>query len=80
MGNLQVNKTGENQPSVLGLYILSRGLHLCTLDLQIYCATVYEETMRSIAQISGSHPIGRRRVMRSTWGEHEAKIGVIEWR
>ena len=33
MGNLQVNKTGENQSSALGLYILSRGLHLCTLDL-----------------------------------------------
>ena len=49
MGNLQVNKTGENQLSALGLYILSRGLHLCTLDLQISCAIVHEETMRSIA-------------------------------
>ena len=49
MGNLQVNKTGGNQSSVLGLYILSRGLHLCTLDLQISCAIVHEETMRSIA-------------------------------
>ena len=49
MGNLQVNKTGENQSSVLGLYILSRGLHLCTLDLQISYPTVYEETMRSTA-------------------------------
>ena len=49
MGNLQVNKTGEIQSSALGLYILSRGLHLCTLDLQISCATVHEETMRSIA-------------------------------
>ena len=49
MGNLQVNKTGENQLSVLGLYILSRDLHLYTLDLQISCATVHEEGMRSIA-------------------------------
>ena len=49
MGNLQVNKTGENQSSALGLYILSRGLHLYTLDLQISCAIVHEETMRSIA-------------------------------
>ena len=49
MGNLQVNKIGGNQSSVLGLYILSRGLHLCTLDLQISYATVHEETMRSIA-------------------------------
>ena len=38
-----------NQSSVLGLYILSRDLHLCTLDLQISWATVHEETMRSIA-------------------------------
>ena len=49
MGNLQVNKTGGNQLSALGLSILSRGLHLCTLDLQISCATVHEENMRSIA-------------------------------
>ena len=49
MGNLQVNKTGKNQSSVLGVYILSRGLHLCTLDLQISCAIVHEEAMRSIA-------------------------------
>ena len=49
MGNLQVNKTGGNQSSVLGLYILSRGLHLYTLDLQISCAIVHEGTMRSIA-------------------------------
>ena len=49
MGNLQVNKTGENQSSALGLYILSRGLHLCTLDLQISCTTIHEKTMRSIA-------------------------------
>ena len=49
MGNLQVNKTGGVQSSVLGLYILSKGLHLCTLDLQISCATIHEETMRSIA-------------------------------
>ena len=49
MGNLQVNKTGENQLSALGLYILSRGLHLYTLDLQISYAIVREETMRSIA-------------------------------
>ena len=38
-----------NQSSTLGLYILSRGLHLCTLDLQISCVTVHEESMRSIA-------------------------------
>ena len=49
MGNLQVNKTGGIQSSALGLYILSRGLHLCTLDLQISCVTVHEESMRSIA-------------------------------
>ena len=49
IGNLQVNKTGENQSSALGVYILSRGLYLCTLDLQMSCATVHEETMRSIA-------------------------------
>ena len=49
MGNLQVNKTGENQSSAHGLYILSRGLHLCTLDLQISYAIVHEGTMRSIA-------------------------------
>ena len=49
MGNLQVNKTGENQSSVLGVYILSRGLRLCTLDLQISCAIVHEGNMRSIA-------------------------------
>ena len=49
MGNLQVNKTGENQSSVLGVYILSRGLHLYTLDLQISCAIVYEGDIRSIA-------------------------------
>ena len=49
MGNLQVNKTGGNQSSGLGLYILSRGLHLCTLDLQIFYAIVHEETMGSIA-------------------------------
>ena len=49
MGNLQVNKTGEIQSSALGVYILSRGLHLCTIDLQISCAKVHEETMRSIA-------------------------------
>ena len=69
-----------NQSSALGLYILSRGLHVCTLDLQISYATVHEETMRSIAWISGSYPTGRRRVMRSTWDEHEVKIGVIEQR
>ena len=44
-----MNKTGEDQSSALGLYILSRGLHLCTLDLQISCAIVHEGTMRSIA-------------------------------
>ena len=49
VGNLQVNKTGGNQSSALGLYILSRGLHLCTLDLQISCVIIHEETMRSIA-------------------------------
>ena len=49
MGNLQVNKTGGNQSSALGLYILFRGLHLYTLDLQISYATVHEEHMRSIA-------------------------------
>ena len=49
LGNLQVNKTGENQSSALGPYILPRGLHLCTLDLQISYATVHEETMRGIA-------------------------------
>ena len=49
MGNLQVNKTGEIQSSALGLYMLSRGLHLCTLDLQISYAIVHEETMRNIA-------------------------------
>ena len=27
----------------------SSDLHLCTLDLQISCATIHEETMRSIA-------------------------------
>ena len=37
-----------DQSSALGLYILSRGLHLCTLDLQISCATIHEETVRSI--------------------------------
>ena len=49
MGNLQVNKTGGNQSSALGLYILFKGLHLCTLDLQISCAIVHEGAMRSIA-------------------------------
>ena len=44
MRNLQVNKTRGNELSALGLYILSRGLHLCTLDLQISCTTVHEET------------------------------------
>ena len=49
MGNLQVNKTGGIQSSALGVFILSRGLHLCILDLQISCVIVHEETMRSIA-------------------------------
>ena len=38
-----------DQSSALGVYILSRGLHLCTLDLQISYAIVHEGTMRSIA-------------------------------
>ena len=38
-----------DQSSALELYILSRDLHLCTLDLQISCAIVHEENMRSIA-------------------------------
>ena len=44
-----MNKTGGNQSSALGVYILSRGLHLCTLDLQISYATVHGGNMRSIA-------------------------------
>ena len=68
MGNLQVNKTGENQSSVLGVYILSRGLHLYTLDLQISCAILHEEAMRSIAWISGSYPIGQRQVIKNQQG------------
>ena len=43
------NKTGGNQSSALGVYMLSRGLHLCILALQISCAIVHEETVRSIA-------------------------------
>ena len=42
-------RLGENQSSALGVYILSRGLHLCTLDLQISYAIVHEGNMRSIA-------------------------------
>ena len=42
-------RLGGNQSSALGVYILSRGLHLCTLDLQISYAIVHEGTMRSIA-------------------------------
>ena len=49
MGNLQVNKTGGKPVKCAWVYILSRDLHLCTLDLQISCAIVHEETMGSIA-------------------------------
>ena len=42
-------RLGEDHSSALGVYILFRGLHLYTLDLQISCAIVHEETMRSIA-------------------------------
>ena len=43
------SKKEERKTVTLGLYILSRGLHLCTLDLQISYAIVHEEDMRSIA-------------------------------
>ena len=48
MGNLQVNKTGENQLSALGVYILSRGLHLCTLDPQISMLYYFGEMTYSL--------------------------------
>ena len=49
MGNLQVNKTGGKPVECAWVYILSRGLYLCTLDLQISYATVHKGAMRSIA-------------------------------